>query len=238
MKQTKRRAKRTNTLQRCNILFRLLTMLGFLFQINTKQGLNSDICQLEALCDIEWCSSLCWTGVRSQAKCETNCQKVKLGSSSGTREVWGVCHCSVYLLTFVLNLVGGLGRLVLDVLYHVIDFGFILEEKGANDAGVNQNGAVGGSWSHTPHQESTLGKKSESSVIITGRGKCSNQQAVSVSPSSAQTEFSGTCLWAVVLRVVLLRGDTVCSVVPSNSYHGECFIYIVDKSKHIVQVIM
>lgn len=66
---------------------------------------------------------------------------------------------SVYLLTFVLNLVSGLRRLVLDVLYHVIDFGFILEEKRANDAGVNQNRAIGGSWSHAPHQENTLGKK-------------------------------------------------------------------------------
>lgn len=59
-------------------------------------------------------------------------------------------------LTFVLELVGGLGRLVLDVLHHVVDLGFVLEEEGPHDAGVDQDGTVGGCWGHAPHQEGTL----------------------------------------------------------------------------------
>lgn len=60
-------------------------------------------------------------------------------------------------LTFVLELVSGLGRLVLDVLHHVVDLGFVLEEEGPHDAGVDQDGAVGGGGGHAPHQEGTLG---------------------------------------------------------------------------------
>lgn len=59
-------------------------------------------------------------------------------------------------LTFVLELVGGLGRLVLDVLHHIVDLGFVLEEEGPDDAGVDQDGAVGGGGGHAPHQEGTL----------------------------------------------------------------------------------
>lgn len=60
-------------------------------------------------------------------------------------------------LTFVLELVGGLRRLVLDVLHHVVDLAFVLEEEGPHDAGVDQDGAVGGGGGHAPYQEGTLG---------------------------------------------------------------------------------
>lgn len=69
-------------------------------------------------------------------------------------------------LTFVLELVGGLGRLVLDVLHHVVDLGFVLEEEGPHDAGVDQDGTVGGGGGHAPYQEGTLGGGEEKSVDV------------------------------------------------------------------------
>lgn len=69
-----------------------------------------------------------------------------------------VLACAAFI-TFVFDLVCGLGSLVLQVLHHVIDFGLIFQEKWSNDAVVNLDGAVGGGGGHAPHQEGRLGDR-------------------------------------------------------------------------------
>jgi len=59
-------------------------------------------------------------------------------------------------LTLVPELVGGLRRLVLQRLHRVVDARLVLEEERPDDAGVDQDGAVGGRGRHAPHQEGTL----------------------------------------------------------------------------------